>query len=70
MAQARETVYRRAVDALRTATEPMTAREVAGSWGLSGRQYKVARQASAGGPDRDHQFVVKESSGQGCPAGQ
>ena len=49
----RGTVYRRAVDALRTATEPLTAD---GGARLGRRQYKDSRQGRSGGPNRDHQI--------------
>jgi hypothetical protein len=59
----RGTVYRRAVDALRTAEQPLTARDIAERVlaGVGDGQYKEARQGRAGGPDRDHQFVLAES---------
>ena len=67
----RGTVYRRAVDVLRTATEPLTAREIAERvLYISRRQYKEARQGCAGGPYRIGSGVPAESQGQGHPADQ
>jgi hypothetical protein len=58
----RGTVYRRAVDALRTAEHPLTAREVAERvLDKANIQYKDSRQGRSGGPDRDHQFVPAQS---------
>ena len=54
--------YRRAVDVLRTATEPLTAREIARA-GVGGCEHQQARQGRAGGPDRDRLGVPAESSG-------
>jgi hypothetical protein len=56
----RGTIYRRAVDALRTATEPMTAREIAEK-ALADRQYKESRQGRAGGPNGVHPVQPAES---------
>jgi hypothetical protein len=55
----RDTVYRRAADVLRTATEPLTAGHCGA--GIGSRQYKESREGCVGGPDRQRSGVPAES---------
>jgi hypothetical protein len=56
----RGTVYRRAVDVLRTATEPLTAREIAERV-VGRRQYKDSPQGRVGGSYGERSGVPTES---------
>jgi hypothetical protein len=59
----RGTVYRRAVDVLRTAERDLTAREMAGR--VLAAANVTNPKGRAGGPDWDHQFVTRNHDGKG-----
>jgi hypothetical protein len=56
----RGAVYRRAVDAMRTATEQLTARESCGE-GVDGGERRQSEQGSRGGPHRIGAGIPAES---------